>query len=158
PRRSRGIPWHFPAPGRRSRTGSPGARNRVPLVYDEGRGRPAGSGWTRSSEASMKKACVLVLVVLLLLPTLALPADAAGRGWHGGGGGGWRGAAWSGGHGGGGWRGGGHGGWNRSAWHGGHGGWHGGGWHGHHHHGGCCWGWGGFAVGVGIGAVLTSPW
>jgi hypothetical protein len=42
-------------------------------------------------------------------------------------------------------------------WHGGHGGWHGGGWHGGHSHG-CCWGWGGFAVGVGVGALATAPY
>ena len=38
----------------------------------------------------------------------------------------------------------------RGGWHGGHGGWR----------GGCCWGggWGGFAVGVGVGALATAPY
>ena len=87
-----------------------------------------------------------VALGLLLLPTLGV---AAPRGsWNGGG------SRAHGGHGG--W-GGGHR-WNNWSGHGGgHG--HGGHSHGGHSHGhsGCCWGWGSFAFGVGVGTVLTAP-
>ena len=94
------------------------------------------------------RTAAIVVIGLLLIPTLALAASAP-RGTGGGS------AAWRGGHGGSGWRG---AGWNGGGGHGG--GWHGGGWHGggHWHGSGCCWGWGGFAVGLGVGALLTAPY